>query len=519
MGKQTRKKSTASRRKAGSVKGVATNKAVRKPAAKKPKAQAAGVTAPTPKLLLAENPRPAAAPTTKKQLRFPAPAWRKLALFGGAGLAALLLAWAAGNMFFTTVHLGSKQLSARTSDARLAQIVSTDAANYRLSVIYPDKHSQAYTLADIGLHVEASKTVRDIRDKQHGLMQRLAWWRPVNAELHAVATTTTLNTFIAQHASIITRPAKDASIGIDNGTVKINAGNEGKQYGLTNAAARILTSAIQLRAGPLVLAAVPLEPNVSMPALASAKTKLEATLNQKITITIGDQTVTPSPTDIADWLMLTPTTKGVDVSVNADKLHDYLQSVASDNTTAPRSQITDGSGAVVAKGVRGTVVTGTDDAQDQIDKSVLSGSGVNVSLAASLTPFKTVVSPGSGRWIEVDLTTKRMYAYDDNAVTRSFLVSAGAAATPTVTGRFAVYSKYRTQNMYGGNADGTNYFQPNVPYVNYFYQDYAIHGNYWRPASYFGNINSSHGCVGINVNDGAWMYSWATVGTPVVVHY
>jgi lipoprotein-anchoring transpeptidase ErfK/SrfK len=507
MAKQTRKKSAASRRKTGGV------KTARKPSVKK---RAPKVAAPAQKLLLAENPRPLAA---RKQFQLPALPWRKFALFGGAGVVALLLAWAIGSTFFTTIHLGDKQLSAHTSNTRLKQIIASDAANYRLSVVYPDKHSQAYTLADIGLHVNTDKTVRDIRDKQHGLVQRLAWWRPVKAELHAVVTTATLDTFIAQHASIITRPAKDASIGIDNGTIKITEGSEGTQYGLTNAAVKILTSAIQLRATPLTLTAVPLEPNISMPALASAKTKLEATLHQKITITIGDQAVTPSPTDIAGWLMLTPTTKGVDVGVNTDKLHDYLESIADDKTAPPRSQITNGAGEVVVAGIRGTVVTATDDAEDQIYKSVLSGSGVNVSLATNLTPFKTVISPGTGKWIEVDLSTKHMYAYSDNAVARTFLISAGAPATPTVTGRFAVYSKYRTQNMYGGNADGSNYFQPNVPYVNYFYRDYAIHGNYWRPSSYFGNINSSHGCVGVNVNDGAWMYSWATVGTPVVVHY
>ncbi len=72
--------------------------------------------------------------------------------------------------------------------------------------------------------------------------------------------------------------------------------------------------------------------------------------------------------------------------------------------------------------------------------------------------------------------------------------------------------------MQGGNADGSRYFQPDVPYVNYFYADYAVHGNYWRPSSYFGNINSSHGCIGVSVGDGAWIYDWASIGTPVIVH-
>ena len=72
--------------------------------------------------------------------------------------------------------------------------------------------------------------------------------------------------------------------------------------------------------------------------------------------------------------------------------------------------------------------------------------------------------------------------------------------------------------MKGANVDGSRYFQAAVPYVNYFYGSYAIHGNYWRPDSWFGNINSSHGCVGINDPDDAWVYNWAPIGTPVIVH-
>jgi lipoprotein-anchoring transpeptidase ErfK/SrfK len=100
----------------------------------------------------------------------------------------------------------------------------------------------------------------------------------------------------------------------------------------------------------------------------------------------------------------------------------------------------------------------------------------------------------------------------------TFLVSAGAPKTPTVLGKYAIYSKLRSQDMTGNNADGSRYFQPAVPYVNYFYGGYAIHGNYWRPDSWFGNINSSHGCIGVNVSDGAWIYNWAAIGTPVIVH-
>ncbi len=101
---------------------------------------------------------------------------------------------------------------------------------------------------------------------------------------------------------------------------------------------------------------------------------------------------------------------------------------------------------------------------------------------------------------------------------RTELISAGEPASPTVTGQFAIYSKYGQQDMRGNNVDGSRYFQPHVRWISYFYKDYAIHGNYWRPLSYFGNINSSHGCVSMVDSEAEVIYNWAPVGTPVIVH-
>lgn len=100
-----------------------------------------------------------------------------------------------------------------------------------------------------------------------------------------------------------------------------------------------------------------------------------------------------------------------------------------------------------------------------------------------------------------------------------FLVTAGAPDTPTVVGEFKIQTKIRKQTMRGLNTDGSSYNVPNVEWVNYFYQDYAIHGNYWRPDSVFGNTNTSHGCVSLKNGGAEWMYNWAPIGTPIITHY
>ena len=123
-----------------------------------------------------------------------------------------------------------------------------------------------------------------------------------------------------------------------------------------------------------------------------------------------------------------------------------------------------------------------------------------------------VASDGTGtRWIDVDLTNQRVYAYEGETVVNSFLVSTGTWLTPTVTGQYNIYVKYRSAPM-----SGPGYYLPNVPYIMYFYKDYGLHGTYWH--NNFGTP-MSHGCVNLRTDEAAWLYGWASVGTLVNIHY
>jgi lipoprotein-anchoring transpeptidase ErfK/SrfK len=127
-------------------------------------------------------------------------------------------------------------------------------------------------------------------------------------------------------------------------------------------------------------------------------------------------------------------------------------------------------------------------------------------------PRQVYASSGNGaRWIDVDLTHQRVYAYEGDVVVNSFVVSTGTWRTPTVTGKYKVYVKYRSANM-----SGPGYFLPDVPYIMYFHKGYGLHGTYWH--NNFGTP-MSHGCVNLSIPDAEWLYNWASVGTVVNVHY
>ncbi len=126
--------------------------------------------------------------------------------------------------------------------------------------------------------------------------------------------------------------------------------------------------------------------------------------------------------------------------------------------------------------------------------------------------------PGVGdaeRWIDVNLSTQTLVAYEGDTPVYNTLVSSGLPQWPTVTGQYRTYTKYESQTM-NGYLLGYDYYLPDVPYVMYFFEDYAIHGTYWH--SNFGSP-MSHGCVNVSTPDAGWLFNWAPVGTVVNVHY
>lgn len=115
------------------------------------------------------------------------------------------------------------------------------------------------------------------------------------------------------------------------------------------------------------------------------------------------------------------------------------------------------------------------------------------------------------RWIDVNLSQQMTYAYEGDTLINSFIVSTGTWQHPTVTGTYRVYIKLRYTDM-----AGPGYYLPNVPYTMYFFDGYGLHGTYWHHN--FGTP-MSHGCVNLSIPDSEWLFSWASVGTVVHVHY
>jgi peptidoglycan hydrolase-like protein with peptidoglycan-binding domain len=107
-----------------------------------------------------------------------------------------------------------------------------------------------------------------------------------------------------------------------------------------------------------------------------------------------------------------------------------------------------------------------------------------------------------GRHVEADLTKQVLAEIEPGGRVRSiYEMSSGKPSTPTVIGRFRVYSKTPGINSHG------------MVDSNYFIRGYAIHG-YAEVPTYA----ASHGCLRVPIPDAASIYAWVREGTPVDVY-
>ncbi len=144
-------------------------------------------------------------------------------------------------------------------------------------------------------------------------------------------------------------------------------------------------------------------------------------------------------------------------------------------------------------------------------------------LAAAQPPEGVSFGPDE-RWIAVNLTTQRATAFVGAEPVYVARVTTGVPGWETPTGDFRIYVRIEDETMDSltigiPRDDPWGYYLENVYFTQYFVGGIALHYNYWRADSYFGNVPSSHGCVGMRYDDAKFFWDFATTGTRVVVHY
>jgi len=139
---------------------------------------------------------------------------------------------------------------------------------------------------------------------------------------------------------------------------------------------------------------------------------------------------------------------------------------------------------------------------NDMDRTKKAGAGLVKAVFAGKGAYH-VKYPGAGEHAEVPLDKQVLVLVGKNGKPFAiYPVSTGKPSTPTVLGRFRVYSKTPGENSEG------------MVDSNYFIRGYAIHGYHEVPT-----YAASHGCLRVPIPDAPAIYAWVQVGFPVDVYY
>jgi len=126
-------------------------------------------------------------------------------------------------------------------------------------------------------------------------------------------------------------------------------------------------------------------------------------------------------------------------------------------------------------------------------------------------PPKEVTADTGEKWIDVELATQTLVAYEGKKPVFATMVTTGkgrqgtANATPVGTNR--IWIKLLATDM--DNLEDENasryYRMESVPYAQFFSKGVALHAAYWHRS--FGNVRS-HGCVNLSPLDAQRLFWW-----------
>ncbi len=153
----------------------------------------------------------------------------------------------------------------------------------------------------------------------------------------------------------------------------------------------------------------------------------------------------------------------------------------------------------------------------------------------SLMEHYGVWGPNGGQVLVVSLIEQTLRYYNNGKLVRAFQVVTGQYLKPSPPGFWSIFLREHPTEFKLSEPPGSAFWYPPTPIqyaMEYHSGGYFFHDSWWRgiygPGTNFPhsdpsgttsfNGNGSHGCINMNPNDVAWLYSQIPWGTPVIVY-
>ncbi len=147
------------------------------------------------------------------------------------------------------------------------------------------------------------------------------------------------------------------------------------------------------------------------------------------------------------------------------------------------------------------------------------------------SPINHVVYATNKR-IVINLSQQWLYAFDNGVEVYKAPVTTGQPGMDTPGGTYEVFSKLSPTTFYSPSPPGSPYYYAPT-FINYalafreggyfihdatWRSDFGLHTNTRHFDHVYGWETGSHGCVNLSLNNMAWLYNWASIGTKVQIN-
>lgn len=232
------------------------------------------------------------------------------------------------------------------------------------------------------------------------------------------------------------------------------------------------------------------------------------------------------PPDIASFVKFETNydAQTIDIGTDDKAILDFI-----DNTLAPsltshvidQEEIFDTNtntvSQITVKGVDGKKPLKTDQWVAKITDSINNAKDLKENVSFDVTKFKTKkIEVDESKWIEYNKSNFCTYLHTGDEVKELTCNTAdGKEETPTITGKFRVYSKVPEQCMPNPPSESP---LCHIHWVTFWGNGgYAFHEAWWLRKSNE-KTGLSHGCVNMYIDDAKKVYDFAQIGTRVEVH-
>lgn len=438
------------------------------------------------------------------------------------------------------------------SVAEVQQLITDKVKQYQITIKGPDQDYTA-TAADLGVNYEtesmalgaysrgrASSNMENYLTRARLLATKVSWapWqRFIRASDLAISPSYTLNeeafnAYLTKVADNIKINAQDSQVNVQAGQVQLKPAIYGREAKVDDLKKQIKSSIASFSTEQVAVETVSVKPTIIDTAAQEVMVQAQSVMTRPVVLTYGGVEYRPNQDTVASWISFIKNTGDAKYTLVVDpaKMKSYLDFLGTKINIYPVARK-----VRVENGVKETEITpgsnGTLVDTAALGKTISSllpvQAAVTVAIPTYAAQFKTeyerVIIADWEKYIDINLSTQTMTACEKGGVNcRAWKVTTGNDGHPTPTGTFLVLGRNANFYMTGGTP-GVDYYKVWVDHATWFTAaGHAIHDAHWRNGSFGGqdyHWNGSHGCVNSPDEAAIFIYNWAAVGTPVIVHY